>query len=238
MVLQSWWKINRWLVIGVLALAIAVYATLRVLALRPQQAVQNAQTVPVMVVAKAIPPDTQILGTDLVRKSYPVSLVPPGAFTGSLAGEWSTEALAPGQVLVASDVFAPASSDQIKARLPKGDVAYDLSLSAQAEVDGVIAPGDLITLFTSLAGGTGGSGSTGATQVFLEHVNVLAVNGSLGSPNTPGSAEQLILAATPPQAEALIYATAHSTLTAVLERPHENLGTIPAYGPKFPAAPK
>ena len=158
MVLQSWWKINRWLVIGVLALAIAVYATLQVLALRPQQAVPNTQTVPVMVVAKPIAPDTQILPADLVQKAYPVSLVPPGAYTGSLAGEWSTEALSPGEVLVASDVFAPASSDQIKARLPKGDVAYDLSLSAQAEVDGVIAPGDRITLFTSLAGGTAGTG--------------------------------------------------------------------------------
>jgi Flp pilus assembly protein CpaB len=237
LVLQSWWKINRWLIIGVLALAIAVYATLRVLALRPQQAATNSQTVTVLVVAKAIPVDSPILGSDLVERSYPVDLVPPGAYRGSLAGQLTTEALYPGQVLVTSDFFSPKTADQIPVRIPKGDVAYDLALPSQSEVDGVIAPGDRVTIFTSLSAGSPGGGSTGATMVFLEHVNVLAVNGLLASSNTPGSEEQLILAVTPTQAEALVYASTHSTLTIVLERPKENLGKVSAYGSSFPAAP-
>lgn len=239
MALQSWWKINRWLVIGVLALAIAVYATLRVLALRPQQTTTTSQSVSVLVIAKPIAADSPVLATDLARKAYPVTLVPPGAYTGSLVGQLTTEALAPGEVLVASDLYTPATSDQIASRLPKGDVGFDLSLPAPAEVDGIIAPGDHVTILASLAPGTKGVGPTGTTQVFLQHVNVLAVNGSLTAPATPGAGEQLILAVTAPQAEALVYASTHaSALTLLLERPNQNLGTIPPYGPTFPTAPR
>jgi hypothetical protein len=60
------------------------------------------------------------------------------------------------------------------------------------------------------------------------------VNGSLTGPATPGAGEQLILAVTPQQAEALIYAEAHTTFTVVLEAPHQTLGTVTPYGKQWP----
>ncbi len=237
MALQAWWKINRWLIIGVLALAIAVYAGLRVMALRPQQAIPTQTTVPVFVVIRPVPADAPLLADDVVERSYPVDLVPAGVFRGSFVGDYTTEALQPGEVLLASQLFYPPTSDLISARLPAGDVAFDLALSAQSEVDGIISPGDRITILATLGPGTPGAGSSGDTRVFLRHVDVLAVNGALTGPATPGSGEQLILAIPLVDAEALTFAEQHAALTIVLERPHEHLATVAPYGPSWPVAP-
>jgi Flp pilus assembly protein CpaB len=235
--LQAWWKINRWLIIGVLALAIAVYAGLRVMALRPQQAVPTQTTVPVFVVSQPVPADSPLLANDVVERAYPINLIPPGAFRGSIVGEYTTEALQPGEVLLANQLFVPATSDLIASRLPPGDVAFDLSLSAQSEVDGVISPGDHVTILETLGPGMPGAGSAGETRVFLQHVDVLAVNGALTGPATPGAGEQLILAVPLVDAEALTFAEQHAPLTLVLERPDAHLGTVAPYGPTWPVAP-
>ena len=237
MALQAWWKINRWLIIGVLALAIAVYAGLRVLALRPQQAVTPQANVPVYVLTRPVTADTPLAADDIIERMYPTNLIPPGAFRGTVVGEWSTEALAPGEVLLASQVFVPTTSDVVANRIPRGEVAFDLSVPAQSAVDGILAPGDRITIFTTVAGTTGTTTAAGGTRVFLRHVDILAINGLLTGVPSPGASEQLILALPAVDAEALTYAEQHSTLTVVLERPHEHLGTVPIYGSGWPSAP-
>lgn len=236
----SWWKVSRWLIIGILLVLAGVYAALRFLA-ATKTAPVTTQTTNVYVLTQPVGADSPILPSDVKTETWPNSLLPLDAYYGSLAGAYSTEALPQGVPLVASDVFLPPNSDFIKDRLPKGDIAFNFPTNPSSAVDGVIAPGDQIALLALVppAGAkTSSSSSSGTVNeqvvVFMQQLNVLAVDGSLTAGNTPGSGEQLILAVTPQQAEALVYAEAHTTFTVVLEAPHQKLGTVAPYGPQWP----
>ena len=237
----SWWKVSRWLVIGVLLVVAGVYAGLRFLA-STKVAPVTASTATVWVVTQPVPADAPIPPSSVKTETWPVKLLPLNTYQGSLAGLYTTEALPQGVPLVSTDLFNPATSDLIPNRLPKGDIAFNFSTNPGTAVDGVIAPGDQIALLALVPPpGAASSASAGTTTaaanqsvVFMQGLNVLAVNGALTGAGTPGSGEQLILAVTPAQAEALVYAEAHTTFTVVLEAPHQTLGTVAPYGTQWP----
>ena len=236
----SWWKVSRWLVVGVLLVLAGVYAALRFLA-STKAAPVTANTATVYVLTQPVAADAPIPPSAVKTETWPVKLLPLNVYQGSLAGLYTTEALPQGVPLVAADLFNPATSDLIPNRLPKGDVAFDFSTSPNSAVDGVIAPGDRIALLALVpppgkAASTSGTTATANNQsvVFMQGLNVLAVNGALNGSGSPGSGEQLILAVTPAQAEALVYAEAHTTFTVVLEAPHQKLGTVAPYGTQWP----
>ncbi len=238
----SWWKVSRWLVIGILLVVAGVYAGLRFLA-STKAAPVTTTTATVWVVTQPVPADAPIPPSSVKTETWPVKLLPLNAYQGSLAGLYTTEALPQGVPLVTTDLFNPATADLIPNRLPKGDVAFDFSTSPNSAVDGVIAPGDRIALLAlvpppgkagSTSSGTSSATASNQSVVFMQGLNVLAVNGALTGGVTPGSGEQLILAVTPAQAEALVYAEAHTTFTVVLEAPHQKLGTVAPYGTQWP----
>jgi Flp pilus assembly protein CpaB len=236
----SWWKVSRWLIVGIILVLAGVYAGLKYLA-SSKAAPVTTTTAQVWVLTAPVAADSPIPPSSVKIESWPVNLLPIDAYNGSLTGVYTTEALPEGVPLVASELFIPSTSDLIPNRLPKGDVAFDFPTSPNTAVDGVIAPGDEIALLALVPppGSTAASSSSTAQDqvtVFMQHLNVLAVNGALNGTATPGSGEQLILAVTPEQAEALVYAEAHTTFTVVLERPHQNLGKVPAYGKQWPAS--
>lgn len=233
--LKVWWRVNRWLLLGMVLVAVGIYGGLQFLSRAKQASAAPVPTVKVWVIRQALPADSPITPSDLTARAYPIDLAPPGYYTGPLTGLWTTEALAPGVPLVVTDLYMPATSDSIAARLPKGDVAIDLPTAVSTGVDGVIAPGDRISLLVTAAPA---GAKTAETRIFLRHLAVLAVNGNLTAAPTPGSGEQLILAVTPAQALAITYGEAHGSFTVMLERPHQHLGTVAPYpGTNWPTVP-
>lgn len=234
MQVKTWWRINRWLLLSLVLVGAAVYTGLSVVAQHAAAATAPTATAPVFVLKQALPQDTQITAADLAEVQYPAKLVPPGVLTTAPVGLWTNEALSPGVPLVAQNVFSPATSEQVSVHIPKGDVAMDLSLAPASTVDGIIAPGDHVTLLAT----TGLTAQTKPmTEVFLRHVLVLAVNGSLTTGGSPGSSEALILAVTPLQAEGIQYAQVAGSLSVLLERPGDHSGSVRPYGPSWPTPP-
>jgi pilus assembly protein CpaB len=232
--LRTWGRLYAWMVLTMVLVGVGVWAGLRYLADRQADALRAAPKVAVWVVTTPVAADTPVLPPDVKAELWPASLVPPGRYVGPVGGLYAAEALAPGEPLLASQVYRPATSDLIATRLPPGDVAVDLAVGPTNGVDGVIAPGDRVSVLATVPAGTNGPART---VLFLSHVEVLAVNGSLSAAPAPGQGEQLILAVTPRVAEALAFAQSHAALTVVLERPGAHFGPVPAYGANWPASP-
>jgi Flp pilus assembly protein CpaB len=231
---RTWWRVNRWLLLGALLVGVAVYASLRFLSSETRLVTRTAPTAVVYVLRQALPADTVITAADVGTESLPLTAVPPGALTVLPVGLWTSEALPADVPLVAQDVFAPATSEAVSVHIPPGDVAMNLSLPPTNAVDGILAPNDRVSILATVPTTARGKPET---EWFLRHVLVLAVNGALNGQPTPGAGESLILAVTPEQALAIQFAETAGSLTVVLERPGEALTAPPAYGPTWPSPP-
>lgn len=236
--MRAWWRVNKWLVATVILVGAAVYAALTWLEASnrtaPSAAPPRPKTAIVYVLRSPMANGTQITAADLSAVSWPLNLIPPGVLKTPPEGLWTAEALPAGVPLVQQDVINPATSDLVAVHIPPGDVAMDLSLGPSAEVDGVVVPGDHVSVLVTV-GQTPNSKSE--TEWFLRHVVVLAVNGQIAGTATPGAGESLILALTPTQALGLQYAESNGSLSVVLERPGEQLSPVAPYGRQWPTAP-
>ncbi len=230
--------VNRWLLVAVILCAAAVYISFRYVTQYMQQQAQQQRTVataPVLVLTTATAAFEPLVAGDVTIRRYPVTLIPPGALSSmaSLTGAWTTEALVPGVPLVGSDVFIPKTSNVIAARINPHDMAVDLPLGSADAVDGLIDPGDHISLFTQITP----SGSTTPNPVvedFMNNIPVLAVNGSMTPSATPtvGQGLTLILALPPEKIASLIFAEQHGTLVAALDAPHSTAQVPVPYSQK------
>ena len=231
--LRVFFRVNRWLLLSLIVLAAAVYVSahyVQRLIARPTSAGAAVATVSVVVARTAIPAMAPIPASDLVVESWPTSTAPPGAYgsLSALSGAWSTEAIAPGVPLVGSETFVPKTANVLAARIAPGDMATDVSLAATATVDGLIQPGDTISLFTTITE----SNNKQVTEDFMNHVKVLAVNGSMtpSTTSTAGQSETLILALPPNQIAQLLFVQQKGSVTAVLDAPHSTAQAPTPYG--------
>ncbi len=220
-------RINRWLLVSLIALGFAAYFSLQYVHKLQQVHGAKASVIPmstVVVARSVIQAMTPITANELTTESLPAASIPLGAYTTptALAGAWSAEVVSPGIPVVASETFIPKSANIIAARIARGDMATDVPLGASNAVDGLIQPGDSVSLFTTITQSSGKS----VVEDFLNRVPVLAVNGVLtpSTTSTPGQGETLILALNPAQIATLIYVQEKGTVTAVLDAP---VGTTP-----------
>lgn len=226
----SFFRVNRWLLVSLIALGAAVYVSTRyvdsVLSNAPHPGATSAvQEEAVVVVRTAVPAYEVVTAADVGIEQMPVGDVPVGAYTqvSQVVGQWTQEAIAPGLPIVSSDVFQPKSANILAARIHPGDMAVDLPLGANSVVDGLVEPGDTISLFTTITEKTGQQ----VTEDFLNSVKVLAVDGNL-SQTTPPQAGQnltLILALPPSQVAKLLFTQQKGAIEAVLDAP--NAVTVP-----------
>ena len=228
--IRQFLAVNRWLLVAVILCAAAVYISFHYVTQYMQQQAQQQRTVataPVLVLTTATSAFEPIVPGDVTIRRYPATLVPPGALSSvaSLTGAWTTEALGPGVPIVGSEIFYPKTSNVIAARINPHDMAVDLPLGSSDAVDGLINPGDHISLFTQI---TPAGSSNPVVEDFMNNIPVLAVNGSLAPAATPttGQGLTLILALPPERIAALLFAESHGTLIAALDAPHSQ-ATIP-----------
>lgn len=228
-----WLRLYGGFAVAVVALGFAVYLAMTVwIAHRP------ATTAPIptrliWVVARAVPANTPVPPGAVIAERWPVTVVPPTAYTGSLNGLWAATALAPGMPVVTGAVFRPGTPDSLAARLVPGTVALNLAIPATAGADGVLAPGDHVSVII-----TGSGGTTPVSEVFASNLLVVAINGSLSGLPTPGSSEQVMVAVTPGMAAALAYALNHATVTLVLDPLRGRITVGARYGAQWPAVPQ
>lgn len=210
---------------SLIALGAAVYLSTRYVSetglLRTTAAPTSApvQTAPVIVARVALPAYSAITSAELLVEQVPVADVPPGALTAlsQVAGRWTSQPLPAGVPVVATDVFAPKSANILAARIRPGDMAVDLPLGANQVVDGMVQPGDTISLFATISEKTGQQ----ATEDFLNQIKVLAVNGSMtATAPTPGQNLTLILALPPGQVAELLFMQDKGPVQAVLDAPN------------------
>ncbi|AEW04324.1 Flp pilus assembly protein CpaB [Sulfobacillus acidophilus DSM 10332] len=216
-------RINRWLFAGIVAIGLATWISVRYVhqVIRQDVAKTQIPTIAVLVATQPISAYTPITPNLVKTVMFPASAIPTGAFQNvqSLTGAWTMEAISPGMPLVQSAVFFPKSANIIAARIAPGDMAIDVPLNATSAVDGLIQPGDTVALFISTTKPNGDK----VIADFLNHLKVLAVNGSLtpSATSTVGQGLNLIVALSPAQVEALVYAEQNATaMTAALESPH------------------
>lgn len=226
-------KINRWLLVSLVVLGIAVYFSLTYV--RQLMAVKSTTTaaakmVNVVVPTVAVPAYTPLAAKDLTVEAVPAATAPPGSYptVAALTGQWSNEALAPGDPIVSSEVFAPKAANILAARIHRGDMAVDLPLGATSAVDGLIQPGDTISLFTTITEKNGEQ----VTEDFMNGIKVLAVNGSLTPPTTPttGQSLTLILALPPEKIATLLFVERKGGVEAVLDSPNATVVPPKPYG--------
>lgn len=231
---RTFFRVNRGLMLSLLGLAVAVYVSStyvrQYLSLRARSQSVVQHLVPVVVARTAIPAMTPVTAADVTVESWPTANVPPGSFGAvtQLTGMWTLETIEPGVPLMASEVFMPKTANILAARIAPGDMATDLPLSAPNAVDGLIEPGDTVSLFTTI---TESNGKV-VTEDFMNQIKVLAVNGSMvpSTTPTPGQGETLILALPPEQIAALLFAEQKGSITAVLDAPHSTAHPPAPYG--------
>ncbi|CAB1127886.1 Flp pilus assembly protein CpaB [Candidatus Hydrogenisulfobacillus filiaventi] len=217
--LRAFVLVNRWILLAALLAAAAAEATL--LALHPRTAAVPAAPAPgvrLAVLTRPVGPDQPIPASAVAWQTYPLRLVPPGAIRSpaALAGAWSAEALTPGVPLTAAEVFRPREANVLAARVAPGTEALAVPVSADNAVDGMVSPGDRISLYTTV---TGPGGHPRTVQVFRE-LPVLAVDGSLSpAAPTPGRGFTLLLALPPSAVTELLYIMQHGPLTVTLDGP-------------------
>ncbi len=222
--------VNRWLFLAVILGMVAVYISLRYVARASHRTVVghgNVATIPVVVAATQIGAFVPLVPQDVVVKQFPQNLAPPGAISSlaSISGAWTTTSVAPGMPVSQSAVFFPKTSDVLASRIASGDMAVDLPLGSANAVDGLLVPGDRVSLFTTIPE----SGTTSVVEDFMNNIPVLGVNGLLtpSATSTIGQGLTLILALPASRIPALLYAEQQGKLVAALDPPHST-APIPA----------
>lgn len=229
----SFLRVNRWLILSLVALACALYLSsqyIKTEVASPTSATAPAAETTVVVARTAIPAYSVITASDLMVERIPTSDVPGGAASqvAGMVGQWTKEAIQPGIPIVTSEVFQPKSANILAARITPGDMAVDLPLNATNVVDGMVEPGDTVSLFATITEKNGQK----ATEDFLNQVKVLAVNGSFAplSQPTTGQNLTLILALPPKQIAQLLFMQQKSPIDAVLDAPHAKTGVPTPFG--------
>lgn len=222
--------VNRWLFLAVILGMVAVYLSLQYVAAvsqRTEVGHGNVATVPVVVAQSAIGAFTPLVPQDVVIKQFPQNLAPPDALSSlsGISGAWTTVAVAPGMPVSLSAVFFPKTSDVLASRIAPKDLAVDVPLTSVNAIDGLIVPGDRITLFNTIPG----SATTSVVEDFMNNIPVLGVNGLLtpSTTSTIGQSITLILALPASRIPQLIYAEQQGKLVAALDPPHSS-ASIPA----------
>lgn len=221
----SFLRVNRWLLVSLVALGAAIYLSTKYVSdtglLHPAAANSNLPASTAVVVARvSLPAYAAVSSAELVVEQVPTADVPPGAVTtlAQANGLWTSQPISAGVPLVASALFMPKSANILAARIHPGDMAIDLPLSANSVVDGLVEPGDTVSLFATITEKNGQQ----ATEDFLNQVKVLAVNGSLGASSTPTTGQNLnlILALPPGEVAQLLFMQEKGPVEAVLDAPN------------------
>ncbi|UNT98649.1 Flp pilus assembly protein CpaB [Xanthomonas translucens pv. translucens] len=155
----------------------------------------NRPMVDVAVPVNDLPQGAILQGGDLALRTIPAEFAPADAVTPDNHAQFEGRMLrapARGGGPLSASALVPLY-DQFSRLIPKGKVAYTMSVDENNSISGMIAPGDLIDLFFVKDATTGDSGGAGTgAQVFplLQKIKVLAAGSRIGEAPTPKEGEE------------------------------------------------
>ncbi|WP_255427850.1 Flp pilus assembly protein CpaB [Xanthomonas sp. SS] len=151
--------------------------------------------VEVAVPVNDLPQGAILQGSDLASRPIPAEFAPADAVTPDNHGQYEGRMLrapARGGAPLSASALVPLY-EQFSRLIPKGKVAYTMSVDENNSISGMIAPGDLIDIFFVKDASTSGApGSGSGAQVFplLQKVKVLAAGSRIGDAPTPKEGEE------------------------------------------------
>lgn len=227
--------------LGLIAGGAAVLAALAVLifsaGLWRDQSFQN-QPVYAVVAARNIPPQTEILPSDVELLSLPRRYLQPAAVQqlDEAVGRVAATAIPQGTQVTLATTLSPTAKAGIAGSLPTGHRAVTIAVDEVNGVAGLVRPGNFVDCLLTLDLGDD-AGSRFTTFSLLEHIPVIAINRDIFPPAVqpprgkeksgmvPASDEggrQLVTVAVSPDAAATLMLAQESGRVHLTLRPQED----------------
>jgi pilus assembly protein CpaB len=212
---------NRLLLIGTVALALGVFASLFVY--RNLQSKSGGQSVPgedVVVAAEDLQVGVKIEDKDLKLVHFPASDLPAGRFhlKSKLLGRGVVLPIAKGEFILTNKVGGENAGAGLPALIPPGMRAVSVRVNDTSSVAGFVLPGTRVDVL--LTGSPEGSNEQQTTTV-LENVAVIA-NGSRlerSASGEPQTTPVITLLVSPDDAEKLTLASTQGHIQLALRNP-------------------
>lgn len=146
----------------------------------------NFQSQPVFVVvaARNISPQTEILATDVELVSVPRRYLQPAAIQqlDQVVGRLAATAIPQGTQVTLATTLSPSAKNGIAGTLPAGKRAVSIAVDEVNGVAGLVRPGNFVDCLLTVDFGDD-AGSRFTTLTLLEQIPVIAVNHTLFSPS-------------------------------------------------------
>ncbi|RME49112.1 MAG: Flp pilus assembly protein CpaB [Chloroflexi bacterium] len=207
-----------WLLVGlflaILAGGLAFTAMLKATSAQPADQVETRA--PVVVVARNVPPRTELKAEDLITKDLPLSAIPDNAVREqkSAIGKITVSDLVAGEILLEPRIATPGEpGPRVAFKVDPGKVVMAFPADDLMSRAGVLMPGDIIDILYSIqvpkSSSKGSSSNETETVTFwtLQQIPITAVvlpadarkPSKDGSTNTTGGPPESILLAVDPQ---------------------------------------
>jgi pilus assembly protein CpaB len=235
-----------WLLVGLfLAVVAGGLAFTAILKATSAEPTSQAETLaPVVVVARDVPPRTEIKPEDLITRELPLSAIPDNAVRDQQAaiGKVTTSQLIAGEILLKPRIAEPGTTgSQVNFKIEPGKVVMAFPADDLMSQAGVLQPGDIIdflyTIQVKHAGTTGssvtaGAGGTGGEKTItfwgLQKVSITAVvlpsNTRIGrnKSQSPARPKAILLALDPQDALLLKHLKDTNSIVDIVLRARED----------------
>jgi pilus assembly protein CpaB len=226
---------TRLLMIGVLALALGLFASLFVYNnLRGRVGGSNEPTVDLIVAADDIQVGSRIEEHDIRVAKFPASGLPAGIYTkrSQVLGRGVVVPISSGEFILPSKLAAENAGSGLPSLIPPGMRAVSVRVNEVVSVAGFVGPGTRVDVLLT---GTPTSGGESQTTTVLQNVAVIASGHTLER-NASGEAQNtpvITLLVSPDDAERLTLASNEGHIQLALRNPLDTRqDDVPAAGEK------
>lgn len=213
---------SRLLMIGGLALAVGLLVSFQAFNwLKAHSGGNNERSVQVVVAANEIQVGSKLADRDVRLATFPVSSVPPGAYSrkSQVIGRGAVLPMSQGDFILPSKLAAEEAGAGLPSMIPTGMRAVSVRVNDVVSVAGFVQPGTRVDVLST---GNQGSGSERQTTTVLENVAVIAVGRSLLDRNGASDTQNagvITLLVSPDDAQKLTLASQEGRIQLALRNP-------------------
>ena len=213
---------SRLLMIGGLALAVGLLAAYSAFNWLKTHSGGNAErAVQVVVAANEIQVGSKLADRDVRLATFPVSSVPPGAYSrkSQVIGRGAVLPISQGEFILPGKLASEEAGAGLPSMIPPGMRAVSVRVNDVVSVAGFVQPGTRVDVLST---GNQGSGNERQTTTVLENVAVIAVGRSLLDRNGASDAQNagvITLLVSPDDAQKLTLASQEGRIQLALRNP-------------------
>jgi pilus assembly protein CpaB len=210
---------RRYTIVFYTAIVVALAATYWVYRFL-ERTKENAQIAmqPVVVVTEDLPEGARLERGALAVNPWPVSTVPPGAFSvaDSVVGRVTRVPVFRGEPIVPGRLAPPGTGSGLEVKITPGKRAMSVKINEVVGLAGLIQPNSRVDVLVTLR--EEGENSRARAKLFMNNMRVLSVGTQVerGEDGKPISATTATLEVTPDEAERLAVAANQGSIQLVL----------------------